>query len=88
MASERKDNVIPITSLSRLQEEKAELLEQTEKLQMELSQAKQENLTLHILNAQQQKDMEGMQKKYALIEQENKTLKEENTFLLSEKSLT
>ena len=83
MASERKDNVIPITSLLRLQEEKAELLEQTEKLQMELSQAKQENLTLHILNAQQQKDMEGMQKKYALIEQENKTLKEENTFLLS-----
>jgi hypothetical protein len=78
-----EENVIPIASLSRLQEEKAELLEQVEKLQMELNQTKQENRILHILNAQQQKDMEGMQKKYARIEQENKTLKEENTFLLS-----
>ncbi len=83
MVLEQKDNVIQITSLSRLQEEKAKLLEQLERLRTELDQEKQTNRTLHILYAQQQKDMEGMQKKYARIEQENKTLREENTFLLS-----
>ena len=75
------DNVVPITPV--LSQEISRFRQRVEQLQSELNQAKQENRTLRILNAQQQKDMEGMQKKYARVEQENKTLKEEKRVLLS-----
>ena len=60
-----------------------ELRQQINQNQSELDQVKQENTTLHILNAQQLKDMESMRNKYARIEKENCSLKEENTVLLS-----
>ena len=75
------DNVVPITPV--LSQEISGFRQRVEQLQSELNQEKQENRTLRILNAQQQKDMEGMQKKYARMEQENKTLKEEKRVLLS-----
>lgn len=75
------DNVVPFTSV--LSQEVTRLRQQVEQLQSELNQMKLENRTLHILNAQQQKDMESMRKKYARIEQENNTLKEEKRILLS-----
>lgn len=75
------DNVSPITSV--LSQEVEQLRRQANQLQAELNQANQEIMSLRILNAQQQKDMESVQKKYARIEQENKTLKEEKKVLLS-----
>ena len=75
------DNVVPITSV--LSQEVEKLRRQVKQLHSELNQANREIMSLRILNAQQQKDMEGMQKKYVRIEQENKTLKEEKQILLS-----
>jgi hypothetical protein len=75
------DNVVPITSA--LSQEVEKLQRQVEQLQSELKQANQKIMSLRILNAQQKKDMEGMQKKYVRIEQENKNLKEEKKILLS-----
>ena len=74
-------NVIPITSASPQKAEKHPL--QDEQLLSELDQVKQENLKLHILNAQQQKDMEGMWKKYGQLEQENEALKGQIKALVS-----
>ncbi len=79
------DNVAPIISV--LFQEVEERRRQADQLQSELNQANQEIMSLRILNAQQQKDMESMQKKYARIEQENKALKEEKKVLLSSMKL-
>ena len=72
------ENVVPITSV--LSQEVEKLQRQVEQLQSELKQANQKIMSLRILNAQQKKDMEGMQKKYVRIEQENKKLNDQTGF--------
>ena len=74
-------NVVPITSVLSLELEK--LRKQVEQQQSELNQANQEIMSLRILNAQQQKDMEAMQKKYARLEKENENLRDEKKILIS-----
>ena len=74
-------NVVPITSV--LSRELKELRKKAEQQQSELNQANQETISLRILNAQLQKDMEAMQKKYARLEKENESLREEKKILLS-----
>ena len=71
------NNAIPITSAFEA------LRQECDRLKFRLNQAEEENTKLHILNAQLQKDMEGMRKKFNRMEAEKEELREENRILLS-----